>query len=46
MNKKIFLKIINLALQEDIGGKDITASLIPHNTLSAAHIICQQKAII
>ena len=46
MNKKSFLKIISLALQEDIGSKDITASLIPPTTLSFAYIICQQKAII
>jgi nicotinate-nucleotide pyrophosphorylase (carboxylating) len=46
MNKKQFCKIINLALEEDIGKKDITASLIPANTFVKAQIICQQKAVI
>jgi nicotinate-nucleotide pyrophosphorylase (carboxylating) len=46
MNKKQFFKIINLALEEDIGKKDITASLIPADTFVKAQIICQQKAVI
>jgi len=46
MNKKQFYKIINLALKEDVGKKDITSSLIPINSLAKAQIICQQKAII
>ena len=46
MNKKEFHKIIDLALKEDIGKKDITASLIPPSAIATAQIICQQKAVI
>lgn len=46
MNKKDLIEIIKLALREDIGDKDITASLIPNNTWAQAYIICQQPAII
>lgn len=45
MNKNL-QKIISLAIQEDIGKKDITASLIPPKTLACANIICKQNAII
>ncbi len=46
MSKKEFYKIIALALKEDLGKQDLTASLIPKNTTANAQIICQQKAII
>ncbi|MBU0745044.1 MAG: carboxylating nicotinate-nucleotide diphosphorylase [Gammaproteobacteria bacterium] len=46
MKKKKSHKIINLAIEEDIGKKDITASLIPLNSWAEAHIVSQQKAVI
>jgi nicotinate-nucleotide pyrophosphorylase (carboxylating) len=39
-------KIIALALEEDIGRKDITASLIPADDSITAYIICKQTAVI
>jgi len=39
-------RIIELALKEDIGRKDITAGLISCSSKSRAYIISQQKAII
>lgn len=46
MNKRELRKIISLALEEDIGKKDITASLIPQNTWADAYIVSQQRAVI
>lgn len=46
MNKKQINNIIKLALREDIGKKDLTASLIPAGTKAQAKIICQKPAII
>lgn len=39
-------KITDLALKEDVGNGDITASLIPKHTLAKAKIIPRQQAII
>lgn len=46
MHKIISNKIIELALKEDIGKKDLTASLIPRSAKSYAYIVSQQTAII
>jgi len=46
MNKKCFTKIIALALKEDLGNKDITASLISNDSRTTAFIISQQRAVI
>ncbi len=46
MNKKDFDNIINLALKEDVGKKDLTASLIPSATIAEAEIVARQKAVI
>ncbi|MEI8054898.1 MAG: carboxylating nicotinate-nucleotide diphosphorylase [bacterium] len=39
-------RIIELALKEDIGKKDITASLISSSSKAYAYIVSQQKAVI
>ncbi|EKE01064.1 MAG: hypothetical protein ACD_21C00227G0006 [uncultured bacterium] len=46
MNKVSCAKIIDLALKEDIGSGDITASLIAPSSKSHAYIVSQQTAII
>lgn len=46
MKKSSFSKIIDLALEEDIGTGDITANLISNSSKSHAYIISQQKAVI
>lgn len=40
------LKIVDLALAEDIGSGDLTAALIPEQQLAAACIVSQQTAVI
>lgn len=40
------LKIVDLALAEDIGSGDLTAALIPEQQLAKARIISQQVAVI
>ena len=37
---------VSQALQEDIGGGDVTASLIPEHQQSIAHLICRESAIL
>ncbi len=37
---------VKLALEEDIGTGDVTADLIPADTISAAHVICRDNAIL
>ncbi len=37
---------VNQALEEDIGSGDVTASLIPYNNQSTAHLICREDAIL
>ncbi len=37
---------INRFLQEDIGGGDITATIIPENTCAKATVICREHAVI
>lgn len=46
MSKIISAKIIDLALEEDIGRGDITANLIPRSSKSFAYIVSQQAAIV
>lgn len=46
MNIPNIRQIINLALQEDIGSGDLTATLIPVTTTATAKIISRQNAII
>lgn len=47
MTKPHFLKIIKLALAEDLGKKlDLTASLVPIKKISEAYIMVQQQAVI
>lgn len=38
--------IVDLALKEDIGSGDITASLVPENLQATATVICRDQAII
>jgi len=42
----MFLKIVDLALAEDIGNGDLTAALIPEQQLAKARIVSQQAAVI
>jgi len=46
MNIKKIKPIIKFSLQEDIGHKDLTASLIPKTTKAKAIIVCKQKTAI
>jgi nicotinate-nucleotide pyrophosphorylase (carboxylating) len=46
MKKNNFVKIIDLALKEDIGSGDITANLISNSSRSCAYIVSQQIAVI
>ena len=46
MKKVDVSKIVNLALQEDVGSGDITARLIVPNAKSTAYIISRQAAVI
>ena len=45
MDKKN-LKIIKFALEEDVGKKDITSSLIPKDAWAKAQVISQKKTIV
>ena len=42
---KVLRQIVNMALSEDIGNGDLSASLIDDNVINAK-IICREKAII
>lgn len=46
MDKSLVINIVKLALKEDLGKKDLTASLIPNTSRTNAKIICQQNAIV
>lgn len=46
MNKKDLLKIVSLALKEDVGTGDITANLIGSAQQGKAHIVCREAAIL
>lgn len=39
-------KTVKLALKEDIGTGDITADLIPETSISTAHVICREAAVL
>ena len=39
-------KIVKQALKEDIGTGDITAGLIPETSISTAHVICRETAVL
>lgn len=40
------VKAVALALEEDVGSGDITADLIPTDTMAAATIVCRDEAVI
>jgi len=40
-----FLKIVDLALAEDLGAGDVSASLLPDEQVSAT-IVCRESAVI
>jgi nicotinate-nucleotide pyrophosphorylase (carboxylating) len=37
---------VKLALIEDMGGGDVTAALIPEDTIARAHVVCREPAVV